>query len=104
MPLDGHSSAPPRSRGGLMLAGLALAFVLGVVALAGVARNGVSTTWIDGGYWALGIATAAAIALAAGMRAGGMVAPWLGGLAIATETISATFFLGAGRSDFRLGP
>ncbi len=103
MPLDGHSSAPPRSRGGLMLAGLALAFVLGVVALAGVARNGVSTTWIDGGYWALGIATAAAIALAAGMRAGGMVAPWLGGLAIATETISATFFLALAGAIFAWG-
>jgi cation/acetate symporter len=86
-----------------MLAGLALAFVLGVVALAGVARNGVSTTWIDGGYWALGIATAAAIALAAGMRAGGMVAPWLGGLAIATETISATFFLALAGAIFAWG-
>ena len=86
-----------------MLAGLALAFVLGVVALAGLARNGVSTTWIDGGYWALGIATAAAIALAAGMRAGGMVAPWLGGLAIATETISAAFFLALAGAIFAWG-
>lgn len=103
MPLDGHSSAPSRSRGGLVLAGLALAFALGVVALVFLVRLGVSTTWIDGGYWALGIAAAAAIALGAGMRANSTVSPLFGGLAIATDTISAAFFLALAGAIFAWG-
>lgn len=103
MPLDGHSSAPSRSRGGLVLAGLALTFALGVVALLVVARLGVSTTWIDGGYWALGIAAAAAIALGAGMRPNSTVSPLFGGLAIATDTISGAFFLALAGAIFAWG-
>ncbi len=103
MPLDGDSSAPSRSRGGPVFAGLALTFVLGVVALLVLVHLGASTNWIDGGYWALGIAAAAAIALGAGMRAGSAVSPLLSGLAIATDTISAAFFLALAGAIFAWG-
>ena len=103
MPLDGHSSAPPRSRGGLMLAGLALAFVLGVV----VARR-------RGPQWGLNNLDRRRLLGArhrhgrrhcarCGDAGGRMVAPWLGGLAIATETISATFFLALAGAIFAWG-
>jgi cation/acetate symporter len=103
MPLDGDSSAPSRSQGGLVLAGLTLTFVLGAAALLALAHLGASTTWIDGGYWALGIATAAAIALGAGMRTDSTTSPLFGGLAIATDTISAAFFLALAGAVFAWG-
>ncbi len=103
MPLDGHSSAPSRSHGTLVLVGLVLAFAFGAVALAVLAGHGASTTWIDGGYWALGIAMAAAIALAAGMHPNTTVSPLFGGLAMATDTISAAFFLALAGAIFAWG-
>ena len=58
---------------------------------------------IDGGYWALGIAVAAVIALWAGMRPGSFVSPLFGGLAIATDTVSAAFFLALAGGVFAWG-
>src|SRR4029079_6123233 len=103
MPLDGHSSAPSRSHGALVLVGFVAAFAIGAVALVVLAGRGASTTWIDGGYWALGIAMAAAIALAAGMPPNTTVSPLFGGLAMATDTISAAFFLALAGAIFAWG-
>jgi len=103
MPLDGHSSAPSRSHGALVLVGFVVAFAIGAVALVVLAGRGASTTWIDGGYWALGIVMAAAIALAAGMHPNTTVSPLFGGLAMATDTISAAFFLALAGAIFAWG-
>jgi cation/acetate symporter len=80
-----------------------LAFIVGVVALVVLGRLGASTNWIDGGYWALGIAAAAAISLGAGVRTDSTVSPLFGGLAIATDTISAAFFLALAGAIFAWG-
>ncbi len=103
MPLDGQIATRTRPRAGLMLAIVLVALLLGGVVLAAAARLGGSQSVIDGGYWALGIAMAAAIALWAGMRPGSIVSPMLGGLAIATDTISAAFFLALAGGIFAWG-
>ena len=66
-------------------------------------RLGTSAALVDGGYWALGIAIAAAVALGAGMGRGSRVSPLFGGLAIATDTVSAAFFLALAGAIFAWG-
>ena len=103
MPLDGQIAARSRPRAGLLLAVVSVAVLLGGIVLAAAARLGGSQSVIDGGYWALGIAIAAVIALWAGMRPGSSVSPVFGGLAIATDTISAAFFLALAGGIFAWG-
>ena len=103
MPLDGQIAARTRPRAGPMLAAVSAAFLVGGIALAVGARLVGTQSVIDGGYWALGIAVAAAIALWAGLRPRSTVSPVFGGLAIATDTISAAFFLALAGGIFALG-
>lgn len=103
MPLDGQSAAPARARAGLVIGGFAGAIAFGVGALVLLARLDVSTTWLDGGYWALGIAVAALLAAGAAMHRNSTVSPVLGGLALATDTISAAFFLALAGAIFAWG-
>ena len=103
MPLDGQIAPRTRPRAGLMLAIVSVALLVGGIVLAVGARLVGSQSVIDGGYWALGIAVAAAIALWAGMRPGSIVSPVFGGLGIATDTISAAFFLALAGGIFAWG-
>lgn len=103
MPLDAPSAGSPRSRAEPLLAGFALAVALGIAALVLLARLGASQTWIDGGYWAMGIAVAAAIAMGSGARRPSLAAPVFGGLAIASATVSAAFFLALAGAIFAWG-
>ena len=103
MPLDGQIAPRSRPRAGLVLAAVSAAFLVGGLALAAGARLVGTQSVIDGGYWALGIAVAAAIALWAGMRPRSTVSPVFGALAIATDTISAAFFLALAGGIFALG-
>jgi cation/acetate symporter len=103
MPFDGQSSAPARSRAWLAVIGMTLVFALGLAGLSVLDRLNVSAAAIDGGYWALGIAAAAAVALGAGMRPTGPVSSLFGGLAIATDTITAAFFLAVAGAIFAWG-
>ena len=103
MPLDGQIATRSRPRAGLLLAVVSVAVLLGGIVLAAAARHGGSHSVIDGGYWALGIAVAAIIALWAGMRPGSFVSPLFGGLAIATDTVSAAFLLALAGGVFAWG-
>ena len=103
MPLDGQIAPRTQPRAGLMLVAVTAALLVGGLLLAEGARPVGTQSVIDGGYWALGIAVAAAIALWAGMRPGSTVSPAFGGLAIATDTISAAFFLALAGGIFALG-
>jgi cation/acetate symporter len=103
MPFDGQSTPPARSRAWQAIIGITFVFAFGLVGLSVLARLNVSPTFIDGGYWALGIAVAAALALGAGMRPTGAVSPLFGGLAIATDTITAAFFLAVAGAIFAWG-
>lgn len=103
MPLDSHiatETAAPSGVGSVL-------FAMAAVALAGTALAagfGASTAWGDGAYWAIGIATAAAVALAAGQRrlAGG-AAPLAGGLSVATCALTGAFFLAIPGAIFASG-
>ncbi len=103
MPLDGQIAPRTQPRAGLMLAAVSAVLLGGGIALAAGARLVGTQSVIDGSYWALGIAVAAAIALWAGMRPRSTVSPVFGGLAIATDTISAAFFLALAGGIFALG-
>jgi cation/acetate symporter len=103
MPFDGQSTAPARSRAWLAVIAITLVFAVGLAGLSGLGRLNISPAFIDGGYWALGIAVAAAVALGAGMRPTGPVSPLFGGLAIATDTITAAFFLAVAGAIFAWG-
>lgn len=103
MPLDGHIAPRTATRAGLMLAAVPAALVMGGIALAVGARLADSQSLIEGGYWALGIGLAAAIAVWAGTRPGGSVSPLLGGLAVATDTVSAAFLLALAGGIFAWG-
>ena len=103
MTVDANSTSPARSRAGLALAAIALIVVFGMAGQSVLVRLGASATLVDGCYWALGIAIAAALAVGAGMRPGSSVSPLFGGLAIATDTISAAFFLALAGAIFAWG-
>ena len=103
MPLDGQIAPRSRPRAGLMLVVVSVAFSWGAPCLQSARAMVGPQSVIDGGYWALGIAVAAAIALWAGMRPGSIVSPVFGGLAIATDTISAAFFLALAGGIFAWG-
>ncbi len=103
MPFDGQSSAPACSRAWVAIIGITFVFALGLAGLSVLDRLNVSPAAIDGGYWALGIAAAAAVALGAGMRPASTVSPLFGGLAIATDTITAAFFLAVAGAIFAWG-
>jgi cation/acetate symporter len=103
MSLDANSTSPARSRAGLALVAVALIVVFGLAGLSVLVRLGASATLVDGCYWALGIAMAAALAVGAGMRPDSPVSPLFGGLAIAADTISAAFFLALAGAIFAWG-
>ena len=103
MSIDANGTSPARSRAGLALAAVALIVVFGLAGLSVLVRLGASATLVDGCYWALGIAMAAALAVGAGMRPDSRVSPLFGGLAIATDTISAAFFLALAGAIFAWG-
>lgn len=103
MPLEAPTAGSPRARAEPLLAGFALAVALGIAALVLLARLGASQTWIDGGYWAMGIAIAAALAIGSGARRPNLAAPVFGGLAIASATVSAAFFLALAGAIFVWG-
>jgi cation/acetate symporter len=86
-----------------VLAGFAFASALGAGALVLLAGLGVSNDWIDGGYWALGIALAAAAAVGAGMKRSYGVSPLFGGLAMATDGVSGAFYLALAGMIFAWG-
>lgn len=77
----------------------------GVLLLVLLQRLGLAPAWLNAGYFALGLAGAAAIAgLARGPQPGAMQASALfRGLALATDSISAAFFLGAAGAVFVWG-
>lgn len=93
MPLDGLNAAPNRSRAAWALGTFALFFGIGLAALLLIARGAAFATWGDGGYWAIGIAAAGAVALAAGLMHPRISAPAIGGMALAANTVGAAFFL-----------
>jgi len=103
MSVDTNGTSPARSRAGLALAAVALIVVFGLAGLSVLVRLGASATLVDGCYWALGIGVAAALAVGAGMRPDSPVAPLFGGLAIATDTVSAAFFLALAGAIFAWG-
>jgi cation/acetate symporter len=103
MPIDANSAAPVRSRPALLLAGFVLAVIAATAALVVFARTGASATSIGSGFWVLGLATAAAIAFAGGLRHLTCGAPVFAGLAMATQTLSAAFYVGLAGAVFALG-
>lgn len=103
MPLDTHTMAPSRSPDAAASGTFALAS-LAIAALVLVAGFGASVAWGDGGYWAVGIAAAAALALAASLRRlGGGAAPIAGGMSVATDTLTGAFFLAVPGAIFAMG-
>ena len=103
MPLDGQIASPTRARAGVMLTAVSATLLLGGIVLAVATPFAGTQSMIDGGYWALGIAVAAAVALWAGLSQGSTVSPVFGGMAIATHTVSAAFFLALAGGIFALG-
>lgn len=103
MPLDGHSAAPNQSRGARALGWFALLFVAGLVALLVMARIVAFAAWGDGGYWAIGIAAAGVLALAAGMLRPFAMNPAIGGMALGANTLGAAFFLAIPGAIFAAG-
>jgi cation/acetate symporter len=103
MPLDGQIAPRTQPRAALMLAAVSAALVVGGILFALGAQFGGTQSMIDGGYWALGIAVAAVIALWAGLRRGSTVSPVFGGLGIAADTFSAAFFLALAGGIFAVG-
>ncbi len=107
MALDGSfgsetsaSAGASGTAGSALFALMSFAFV-GAVLAAGM---GASALWGDGGYWAVGIFAAAAVALIAGVRLlRGGAAPVAGGMCIATDTLTGAFFLGIPGAIFASG-
>lgn len=77
-----------------------LAAVAGVLILRALEHLGVPASWLDVGYWLLGLggAAAAAILLRTSVRA-----PAFRGLALAADSIGAAFFLGLAGAVFAWG-
>jgi cation/acetate symporter len=81
--------------------GLGASILIGVAVLAFFGRAGAGATWIDGGYWALGIAIAAILAVAGSrVRAHGGILT--GGLTIAVG-VTGAFFLALAGAIFSMG-
>jgi len=92
MPLDGQGAVQGRAHAGPALAGFAITFCIGVVILLLAARFG-APAWSDGGYWAIGIAAAAAVALAAGAPRLMAASSSFGGMSLAAGVLTAAYFL-----------
>ncbi len=96
------ATCPVHARTVPVVAAFALAVGLGIGGLAMLPLLGTPQAWVDGGFWALGIALAAALALASARRPG-FAGPVFGGLAGATSVVSAAFFLGIAGAIFADG-
>jgi len=103
-------SAEVRARLTTLLCVFACAVGAAVVLLLLLQRTSPASQWIDAGYFALGLAAAAAVAMFARLLASGRPEPRaLGapavyrGLALATDTVSAAFFLGVTGAVFTWG-
>jgi hypothetical protein len=92
MTLDAQSTEPSRTHALSVFLGLGVSILLGVAVLAYFGRAGAAATWIDGGYWALGIAIAALLA-AAGTRVRAHWGSLIGGLTVAVGAVTGAFFL-----------
>jgi cation/acetate symporter len=102
MTLDAPSTAPLRLRALAVFLGLGASIPIGVAALFYLGRVGIAATWIDGGYWALGITLAALLAVAGSrVRAHGGVLT--GGLTIAVGATTGAFFLALAGAIFSMG-
>ncbi|MFN3623877.1 MAG: sodium:solute symporter family transporter [Hyphomicrobium sp.] len=103
MPLDSHLLTPAKSPAVAASGTFASASLL-IAALVLAAGFGASAVWGDGGYWAVGIAGAGAISLAASLRRlGGGAAPIAGGMSVATDTLTGAFFLAVPGAIFASG-
>ncbi len=102
MSVHAPATCPAHVRTVPVIAAFALAVVLGIGGLALLPLLGAPQGWVDGGFWAVGIALAAALALASARRPG-FVGSVLGGLAGAATVVSAAFFLGIGGAIFAGG-
>jgi cation/acetate symporter len=105
-----QGSAQVRSRLVALLCTFVVGFGAVLLVLVLLQRIGLATGWIDPGYFALGIAAAAVIAaLGRLFDSEKPDTPALGtpavfrGLALATDTVSATFFLGLAGAVFAWG-
>ncbi len=102
-PLDGEAVGTGASSGVAVSGWFALA-ALGFTGVALLAGLGASMTWGDGGYWAVAIAVAGAVALAASLRwLGGGAAPVAGGMSVATDTLAGALVLAVPGAIFALG-
>ena len=102
MTLDAPSTEPPRLRALGVFLSLGASILLGVAVLVFFGRAGVAATWIDGGYWALGIGIAALLALA-GTRVRAYWGSLIGGLTIAVGAVTGAFFLALTGAIFSMG-
>lgn len=101
-PLDGDAVESGANAGAA--SGLFTLASLGFTCIALVAGFGASMTWGDGGYWAVGIVVAAAVALAASLRwLGSGAAPIAGGMSVATDTSAGALVLAVPGAIFALG-
>lgn len=103
MPLDGNSDPPVRSRPALLLLGFTLIVIAAAAGLVLFARSGAPPTWVDSGFWILGLAVAAALAFGGSLRRLAHSAPVFNGLAMATQTVSAAFFVALAGAAFTSG-
>ena len=87
----------------IAFAGLALAAVLGVAGLVLLARLGVPSSLIDGGYWTLGVLLAALIALGAHVCRDATNSAVVSGLSGATAVVSGVFVLALTGAIFSWG-
>jgi cation/acetate symporter len=102
MTLDAQSTEPSRTHAVSVFLSLGVSILLGVAVLAYFGRAGAAATWIDGGYWALGIAIAALLAVA-GTRVRAHWGSLIGGLTIAVGAVTGAFFLALAGAIFSMG-
>jgi cation/acetate symporter len=102
MTLDAPTTDPPRIRALAVFLGLGVSILLGVAALVIFGRAGAAATWIDGGYWALGIGIAALLAVTAS-RVRAYWGRLTGGLTIAVGVVTGAFFLALAGAIFSMG-
>jgi len=103
-----QASTPSRPHPWVMLTVLAAVFAAAVGVLVLMQLSAVSPVAINAGYLSLGLVAAAAVAVLgrsqARNEAGGVVMPAVfGGLALATDTVSAAFFVGLAGAIFVWG-
>jgi len=103
MPLDGQSMTASGARAGWARAGMLLASVAFIGALLLAAHLATPGGCNGGAYWAIGIVTAAAVALAAGSGRVAHVTPFVGGMGLATNVLTAAFLLALPGAVFALG-